>query len=208
MSEWIDLSVKIKKANLVYPGDEPLELKKVKSLSEDGFNLHQLNINMHLGTHIDFKNHVSTKENDIIFEDFLGKANVIRPEILNNVISTEDVEDKYLNLTYQERILILDLHHYYKFNTKSYYECPKFEPSIFRFLKDNNINVLGADIPDFSYFNDHELKMHKDLLKSDIYLIENLTNLSQLTSHIYLVALPLEIEGVEASLVRAIAKNI
>ncbi|MDD4069546.1 MAG: cyclase family protein, partial [Candidatus Izemoplasmatales bacterium] len=134
MSEWIDLSVKIKKANLVYPGDEPLELKKVKSLSEDGFNLHQLNINMHLGTHIDFKNHVSTKENDIIFEDFLGKANVIRPEILNNVISTEDVEDKYLNLTYQERILILDLHHYYKFNTKSYYECPKFEPSIFRFL--------------------------------------------------------------------------
>jgi len=208
MSDWIDLTVLIKKTNLIFPGDEQLEITKVKSLSEDGYNLNQLYLNMHLGTHVDFKNHVSVKEEEIDFNDFLGKANVIRPKIIDSVVSTEDLRTKYEALIYKERILLLDLHHASKFNTKAYYEPIYFEPSIYQFLREYNINLLGSDLPTFIYKNDPDLKMHRECLKNGIRLIENLTNLNQLTSHIYFLGLPLSIEGIEASLIRAVAKNI
>jgi kynurenine formamidase len=208
MNEWIDLTVQITKSNLVFPGDEPLEINKVKSITEDGYNLNQLYLNMHIGTHLDFKNHVYAKEEEISFENFMGKANVIRPNVVQGIISTSDLENKYLQLKYKEKILLLDLNHGHKFNTKAYYEHAIFETSIYNFLKDNNISLLGADIPDFSYRHELDLKMHKDLLKSGIHLLENLTNLDKLNNHVYILALPLNIETIEASLVRAIAKNI
>ncbi|MFA7076074.1 MAG: cyclase family protein [Candidatus Izemoplasmatales bacterium] len=208
MSEWIDLSVRIKKGNLVFPGDQPLEITKVKNTIDDGYNLNQLNLNMHIGTHIDFKNHLYSKEEDVDFENFMGKANVIKPMIIDGIVSTEDLEEKYQESKYQEKILLLDLSHAHKFNSKSYYEYVTFEPKIFKFLKENSIYLLGADLPTFAYFKETDLRMHKDLLKNGIYLLENLTNLDKLNNHVYLLSLPLKIEGVEASLVRAIAKNI
>jgi kynurenine formamidase len=208
MSDWIDLTVLIKKTNLTFPGDDKFEITKVKSLSEDGYNLNQLYLNMHLGTHIDFKNHVSVKEEEIDFNDFLGKANVIRPKIIDMMVSTDDLRNKYEELLYKESILLLDLRNAQKFNTKAYYEPIYFEPSIYAFLREYNIKLLGADIPTFMYKNENDLKMHRECLKNGIRLIENLTNLHQLTSHIYFLGLPLAIEGIEASLIRAVAKNI
>lgn len=208
MIEWIDLTVKITKSNLVFPGDEPLEITKVKNITEDGYNLNQLYLNMHIGTHLDFKNHVYAKEEEINFENFMGKANVIRPNLVQGIVKTADLEHEYQQLKYKEKILLLDFNHSQKFNTKAYYDHPIFEQSIYNFLKDYNITLLGADIPNFSYYHELDLKMHKDLLKSGIHLLENLTNLDKLNSHVYLLALPLNIETIEASLVRAIAKNI
>lgn len=208
MSEWIDLTVKITKSNLVFPGDEPLAITKVKNITEDGYNLNQLYLNMHIGTHLDFKNHVYAKEEEINFENFMGKANVIRPNLVQGIVKTADLEHEYQQLKYKERILLLDFNHGQKFNTKVYYDHPIFESSIYNFLKEYNITLLGADIPNFSYHHEFDLKMHKDLFKSGIHLLENLTNLDKLNNHVYLLALPLNIESIEASLVRAIAKNI
>ncbi|MDY0023961.1 MAG: cyclase family protein [Candidatus Izemoplasmatales bacterium] len=208
MNEWIDLTVNVKKSNLVFPGDDNLEIKKVKNLTDDGYNLNELTLNMHIGTHIDFKSHVYAKEEELIFQDFMGKANVIRPKVIDRIISTKDIVEKYDNLYYKEKILILDLKHHPLFNSSKYYDVPRFEMSILTFLKDNNITLLGADLPTFIYKDETDLKMHKDLLKNKIHLLENLTNLDELGGHIYLLALPLNIEGMEASLVRAIAKNI
>jgi arylformamidase len=208
MSEWIDLSIKIKLDNLVYPGDEKPKIQKLNSMEIDGFNLSSVTMNMHIGTHIDFKNHVTNKPDSPDFTYFMGKANLVRPKIIDNVISTLSIESQYFLQKYQEKILLLDLNHSRKFNTKDYYNQPKFEPSIFNFLRNNNIKLLGADLPSFAYQDEKNLKMHKDLLKSDVYLLENLTNMGKLTEHVYLIALPLDFENVEASLVRAVAKNM
>ena len=86
MNEWIDLTVNVKKSNLVFPGDDNLEIKKVKNLTDDGYNLNELTLNMHIGTHIDFKSHVYAKEEELIFQDFMGKANVIRPKVVDRII--------------------------------------------------------------------------------------------------------------------------
>ena len=121
---------------------------------------------------------------------FLGKANVIRPKIIDSIVSTDDLRSKYEELLYKEKILLLDLHNAQKFNTKAYFEPIYFEPSIYSFLREYNISLLGADIPTFMYKNENDLKMHRECLKNGIRLIENLTNLHQLTSHIYFLGLP------------------
>lgn len=208
MNEWIDLSVRIDQNTNVYPGDEKLEVRKTKNLTADGYNLNQLNLNMHIGTHIDFRSHVSAKDDEINFNDFMGKANVIKPRVIDNIVSTQDLAEKYLKQKYQEKIIILNLNHGYKFNSKSYFDQPLFEPNLFSFLKENNILILAADIPSFNYINESNLRMHCELLKAGMYLIENLTNLDELSNHVYFIALPLNINSIEASMVRAIAKNL
>lgn len=210
MNEWIDLSQTVSEDYLVFPGDEKLEIKQVKNIKDDGYNLSQLNMNMHIGTHIDFRSHVLELKNHekIDFENFLGKGNVIRPAIINHIVSTKDLETKYNKLRNREKILFLDLNHTSQINTAKYYEQVVFEPMIFDFLTKNNISILGADIPNFSYVNEKNLRMHKDLLGEKIHLIENLTNLHLLNQHFYFIGLPLKIKNVEASMIRAIAKNL
>ncbi len=210
MKEWIDLTIEISEDYLVYPGDENFEMKQTKTIGNDGFNLFQLHMNMHIGTHIDFKSHVlgfHTQE-EVKFENFMGKGNLIKPTIINNVVSTKDLENQYNNLKNQEKILFLDLNHAPKANTKEYYDYIVFEPTIYNFLHDHNISVLGADIPNFSYLDEKNLEMHKELLGGNIFLIENLTNLHLLNQHFYFIGLPLNIKNVEASIIRAIAKNL
>jgi len=210
MSDWIDLTVSITKNYLVYPGDKNLEIKQTRTIENDGYNLSQLNLNMHIGTHIDFRSHALKlkSQEEINFENFIGKGNVIRPAIIDNIVSTKDLEMQYNNLNYREKILFLDLKNAAKINTSEYYKPILFEPKIFKFLSENNIAILGADIPNFSYVNEEGLRMHKDLLGRNIYLIENLTNLDLLNHHFYFVGLPLKIFNVEASMIRAVAKNL
>ncbi len=208
MGEWKDISIQINENTLPFPGDEPLKIDWVKSLNRDGYNLSILSLNMHVGTHIDYKKHVLNEEDFISFDQFIGKANVIFIEAKDHVIRTKDIKLAYQYIENKENILIISTNHEKELNKKSYFKYPKFEKSIFQFLLDNNINLLGGDLPSFEYDEGQMLTMHKDLLSHNIYLIENLRGLNQLSSHIDFMAIPLPIDGLEASMIRALAKNL
>ena len=206
MSEWIDLSVRINDLTLAYPGDDPLKIEWVKSFKNDGFNLSKISTTMHEGTHIDFKKHLGF-EDRVTFDQFIGPANVIFLKAVHNIIKTSDILHAYQILEKKEDILIISTGHETKFNHKSYFDFPKFDNDILDFLSNNNIRLFGGDLPSFEYADEVNLQMHKDLLSRDIYIIENLKNLNKLTSHIDFIALPLSIDSLEASMVRAIGKN-
>ena len=210
MSEWVDLTVEVGKNYLVFPGDPKLQEELIKSNANDGFNLKQYSLNMHIGTHVDFKNHVlHLKSKEVVdFNDFFGKGNKICPKINDNVVSTSDIIAQYEALRYQEKILFLDLKHSKKFNSTEYFNYPVFEPDFFKFLVNYNIKILGADIPSFNYKDEKALRMHKDLLGRGLYPIENLTNLDKISEHFYFLGLPLKINDLDASMIRAIAKSI
>jgi arylformamidase len=208
MNEWIDLSLEIDKDTLPFPGDNPLKLDWEKSFDQDGYNLSILSLTMHLGTHIDYKKHVLNVEDKISHNQFMGKANVIFIEPSNHLIKTNDIIQAYQYIENKEDILIMSINHEKKLNEEAYFKYPKFEKSIFKFLMANHIRLLGADLPSFEYEEGNLLEMHKDLLNHDIYLIENLCHLDVLRSHIEFIALPLPIKTLEASMVRAIAKNL
>jgi len=208
MEEWMDISLIINEKTLPFPGDDSLKVDWVKSFNQDGYNLSVPSLNMHIGTHIDYKKHVLDVEDNISFNQFMGKANVIFVEPRNNIIRTNDIIHAFQYIENKENILIINLNHEEKLNQNDYFEYPKFEKSISKFLINNGIKLFGADLPSFEYSKGSMLDMHKDLLSNDIYLIENLCHLNRLRSHIDFLAIPLPIEGLEASMVRALAKNL
>jgi kynurenine formamidase len=206
--DWISLSLVLDENTLAFPGDEGLKLTWDKTLDRDDYNLSNVSLSMHLGTHIDYKKHVFKEENEEGFSSYIGLANVIFLHVKNGLIRTDDIRMAYQYLENKSPVLLIHTGHGSKINTEAYYDYPKFDKDIFGFLINNQIKILGADMPSYEYQDGHMLKMHKDLLGQDIYLIENLVNLDKLSSLVELIVLPLPIKGLEASLINVMAKKL
>ena len=206
--KWVSLSMMIDESTMPYPGDDSLSIKWDKQIRDVGYNLSNISLSMHLGTHVDYKKHVLDVEDDIKPDYFIGKANVINVLPVDNVLKTKDIEMAYLASNHLENMLMIDTRHQSKLNTKDYFKPPMFEESIFDFLKKYHINLLGSDLPSYEYHDTEFLKMHKDLLGHGIYLIENMINLKEMLNHVEMIALPLPIKNLEASILNIIAKNL
>ena len=206
--KWVSLSMMIDESTMPYPGDDSLTIKWDKQIKDVGYNLSNISLSMHLGTHVDYKKHVLDVEDDFKPDFFMGKANIIHVLPVNNIIRTKDIEKAYLESNHLENKLMIDTSHQSKLNTKDYFNPPLFEESIFNFLKKYQILLLGSDLPSYEYLDTDFLKMHKDLLGQGIYLIENMINLKKMSNHIEMIALPLPIKNLEASILNIIAKNL
>jgi len=208
MKKYIDLTVMLDENYLPYPGDESIKFRQVKSIISDGYNLTRIETGMHIGTHIDARKHI-IKDGEGIevvnLDELIGKARVIRPAIIDNLISTKDIAAK---ISGDEQILLLDLLHANKLNSDEYYNQPKFQRDIMQVLIRYNIKVIGFDIPSPEYLDGDFLDMHKDLMKSNILIIENLTNLNLLSDVVDFIGLPLKIKGMDGSLMRCVGRNI
>ncbi|HPJ24513.1 MAG TPA: cyclase family protein, partial [Bacillota bacterium] len=193
MNKWIDLSVTLDNSFLVYPGDDPIGFTAVKAIERDEYNLQKMTTSMHVGTHMDAMKHVLGDGQSIDSADvnqFIGKARVLRPRVVNGVISTEDIANGLMG---NQKILILDTRHSVYLNRKEYYNQPKFEKGVVDVLVEHEIQVIGFDLPSPEYVNGHFLNMHRDLMNHGIYIIENLTNLEQLDDVVDFIGLPLNV---------------
>lgn len=208
MGDWIDLSLKLDENTLAFPGDEPLRIKSLKTLENDNYRLSYLSSTMHLGTHLDFKSHVLDEEDVLNVNDFVGRANIIYINPKQGVIRTKDIEMAYQYICHKEKMLLISTNRAHLVNTPLYFQYPKFENTFIDFLIKNQIKLLGSDLPSFEYLKGDTLKMHQDCLHRGVYLLENVMALNKLSSHIELVVLPLPIKGIEASLVRPIARSL
>ncbi|XFA99677.1 cyclase family protein [Candidatus Izemoplasma sp. B36] len=207
MNKWIDLTLLVDDSLWTFPGDTPLVKVNEKTVRENGYNLKRIDTNMHIGTHLDMPKHVYDIDEGVETIDInklIDKAIVIRPKIVDNIIDTKDIIKHYVK---DYKIVILDLNWSQYINSEKYYKHPKFDREILQFLLDNKVEVLGMDLPSIAYNNETFLDMHKDVLKENIIIIENLTNLKKLNKFVDFIALPLKIKGLDGSLIRCVAKN-
>ncbi|WMT43013.1 cyclase family protein [Paenibacillus sp. D2_2] len=73
----IDLTHLIQDGMPVYPGDQETSLRQSKHIKQDYYNNHQLDINMHAGTHIDGPMHLLDIQHylsEFPLEQFIGQA--------------------------------------------------------------------------------------------------------------------------------------
>ncbi len=212
MKKWIDLSIGIDEDFLVYPGDPKIEIEDYKTIETDGFNIKTVKTAMHVGTHLDYKSHMlktEEKSEDFDINKLIGRANVVRPKVVDNIVSTNDIIKAYEDAEEKTSILLVDCSHADKVNTPKYYDQPKFESSLFAFLKEHHIKVFGVDLPTVVYHDSQLfLQMHYDLLDNGMTIIENLTNMQELGDVVDFIALPIKIKDIDGALVRAVAKNI
>ncbi len=209
--EWIDLSQPLDERTLAYPGDPQLTITAVGGYARDGYLLSQITSGMHLGTHIDFPSHFLPGGKtcmDYPPYRFIGMGAKVTVTPRLGVIATSDIADG-CRQTSGPSILVLETGHGRLWNDERYYsECPVFEDDLGAFLQQAGITLFFTDLPTVRYRDGERSAMHRELLGQDILIGENLRIPSDLGREFEFIALPLPLNDIEASIVRAVAKNI
>ena len=200
----IDLTHTLNQNIAVFPGDDPLLLDHVRTLGHNGFNDYRLTTGMHIGTHIDGPMHM-TLDNRMIgrlpIDRFAGKG------VLIDIRGERQIEfrEEFSRIIRKDDIVLFYSGLDKLFGTPQYFtDYPDLTEGLARFLAERQVKIVGLDWDS----PDHEpYPIHDILLKNNILILENLTNLDQLlhVPNFEVFAFPLKIEA-DSSIVRAVAR--
>ncbi len=198
-----DITPLINSKLAVYPGDTPFQEEFVMSF-ESGHNLTLSNIKttVHLGAHADAPSHYHSKGVPIDLRPlhyYLGKAQVIEVEIKKG----QRIRPIDIKVDIQAARILLKTNSFpdpYNWND-DFMSCSS---ELIDFLHSKNVILIGIDTPSVDPAQDKLLESHNAIFKYDMAILEGIV-LQHVKSGLYdLVALPLKIQGADATPVRAI----
>jgi arylformamidase len=174
-------------------------------------NVSQVSFSTHVGTHIDAPSHYiknAVTIDQLPLEVFIGSCMVI--EVEEHIhITKEYVEHKMkLNNKFKDKVFPTRIL-FKTASTNLYNNFPKKFPTLtpesIKYLSINHkVVLIGIDTPSIDPIDSKNLPAHHACYEYGINIIEGL-NLSEVDSGLYtLVALPLRLEGLDASPVRAV----
>jgi len=205
--KWIDLSHPIKHGMMVYPGDPQTD---IRFESHAGFILGEMKASFHTGTHMDAPRHALASGQSIDqmpLEWMISNAFVWHAVIQQGVIHTASFQTDYLRNGKEAKTILVHTGHDQSMNSGDYFtSLPKFDDLWVETMKYYGIRVVGIDTPSFSSIQESDLFFHQQLFEAGLFLVENLTHLESLPSHVEFLCFPLKIEQGDASWVRACAR--
>ncbi|WP_246070602.1 cyclase family protein [Paenibacillus kobensis] len=201
----IDLTHCIRDGLPVYPGDDQTVLTHSRTFSADGYNNHQLSINMHAGTHIDGPMHlldIQQRIHEVPIDQFIGDG------VLLDVrhASVVDYEPSYEQMIPERSIVIVCTGHGDKFGSPEYFSGhPELTPAFAELLIRKQVKLVGLDFPSPDRY---PFQVHKMLFTNNVLIAENLANTERLIGigPFEVIALPLRIEA-DSSIARIIART-
>ncbi len=207
----IDLSAPLNESIHCYPTDPPFNRTWHLSFSDCGANVSKLEMGAHTGTHVDAPLHFIDGGKPITalpLDLFLGEALVIGcHKESGELITPSDLDGKSIG---KDDIVLFRTGWEKRANTNSFFvgEWPAFHPESIKQLIELGVKAIGGDIP--SADNPSALQAgatsHRLALEANLPIFEGLINLEQLVGRrFFFIALPLRLDGAEASPVRAIA---
>ena len=217
---FVDLSHSLDEDVQVYPGDPTFSCCPSQTLPKDGFNVLQISMGSHTGTHVDAPYHFfdnGSTIDTIPLSAFVGNA-VIVPlthKLPKDVITWNDIA-KYEGVIQEKAalpdgvfVLILTGWSQY-WRSDKYLDHPFLDPDVAKKLLVLGVKLVGVDtlspdetrvdgtMPDFG--------VHAAVLGAGMIIAENLTNLKAIQDGDWLVTLvPLKLGGSDGSPVRAFA---
>lgn len=205
----IDLSWTLTSEMPLFPGDPAIEVKRLRTVKSDGYQITTWQSGMHVGTHLDAPCHFLDHGGDvagIALEKVVGQATVIHPEVVDSIITTASIAKAYQAAGVQTPILLVFTGWEKQRQNPRYFTAfHGFEPSLLAFLKDHHITTLGVDMPSVKFGSSDFYGIHQALLSQGIVIIENLVNLENVPSGSLFVGSPLKLKDFDGSMIRAIA---
>lgn len=186
----------------VFPGDE---VPVLTAHTEKEITHYKLLSGMHIGTHMDAPLHMivnGKKISDFETEKFIGPGVLIDARG-KNLAGEELLKNKKIN---PGDIVLVLFGQGEKFRESGYFaNYPELSLEFANYLCERGVKMVGTDTPS----PDREpYEVHKQLLKNDILILENLTNLERLIGREFKIfALPLCLDA-EASLARVVAEVV
>lgn len=206
---WLDVTEPISKSTVVWPGDPQAIITQVASYEiGDHYQLSEVFMNLHTGTHVDAPLHFIKDGKDITqipLEALIGEVKVFNATELK-VISVEWLMTK--NLQKGERVIFKTLNDDGSRQDKLLQkEFTALNVDAAYYLSELGIVLTGID--GLSIAKAEELnETHIVLLKNDVVIVEVL-NLSGISEGNYeMICLPIKIEGAEAAPARVLLRQV
>ncbi|HXH74540.1 MAG TPA: cyclase family protein [Bacteriovoracaceae bacterium] len=202
-SPYIDISPVLRSGIAVFPGDTPFKRKINMSFGEgQNLDLSAIETTLHVGAHTDAPSHYHSDGKTIEERDlklYMGPCQVI--EVMCEEGARIGVQDLKVGII-APRIL---------FKTNSFSDPDKWKdefntlsPELVKYLFDHGVVLIGIDTPSVDPVKDKTIVAHKAIYERDMAILEGII-LTHVKPGLYqLIALPLRIEGGDASPVRAI----
>lgn len=207
MRRVFDISPVVGPALAVFPGDTPPSREVLLDLGRgDPLTLSTLKTTVHVGAHLDAPSHYGADAETIEalpLTRALGVCEVVRVDAGERArLGPADLPGP----PRAERLLIA---------TGSYPDPSRFEegfaalsPGLIEWLAGFGVRLVGVDTPSVDLADSKQLPTHRACLAAGMTILEGLV-LDAVTPGIYeLIALPLRLEGFDASPVRAVLRDL
>jgi arylformamidase len=189
---------------VVWPGDTPLSRQVLCDIARgDNITLSTLHATVHLGAHADAPSHYGPGPaiHERSLDYYLGPCQVIHVSVPPSTRITPAMLPEPVRAP---RVLLA---------TGTFTDPEKFpidfaalSVELVEYLHAQGVRLVGIDTPSVDLFESKELEAHKTFLRHDMAILEGLV-LQNVPAGIYeLIALPLKLEGFDASPVRAILR--
>ena len=211
MKKIIDISVPLSPELPVWPNDQKVEIFQQSSIKiGEAFNLTNIKISSHTGTHIDAPLHFIENGNPIEkipLDKLIGKCQVIDCRGLKK-ITANDLEKSNIPVG-TEKLLI-------KTDNSILWENPKhtfkkdycaLTADAAQWVADNNIHLIGIDYASIQLYTDPP-DTHVILLSNEIVILENIDLRFVEPNEYRLICLPIKINGVEGTVARVVLEIV
>lgn len=199
---YIDISPVLRPGIAVFPGDTPFGRTTNMSFKKgQHLDLSEVRTTLHVGAHTDAPSHYhgegeSIEKRDLSF--YMGPCQVIEVSGNPGRIKPEHLKTEIC----ARRVL---------FKTNSFPDPDHWNddfsalsPELIRFLWSKNVLLVGIDTPSVDPATDKTLASHKAIYEADMAILEGIILTEVKPGNYQLIALPLRLEGADASPVRAI----
>lgn len=202
-----DLTPLISERLRVWPGDTPPTREVLLDMRRgDNITLSTLRATVHLGAHADAPSHYGADAPAIherSLDYYLGRCQVIRVAVPRHTRITPAMVTQPVRA---ERVL---------FATGTFPNAEVFNedfaalsPELIEMLHAQGVKTIGIDTPSVDLFESKDLPAHHEFLRLDMAILEGLVLEGILEGLYELIALPLRLEGFDASPVRAVLRTL
>ena len=202
--KFVDLSHPITADMPIFPGDPENKIENAGELEQDGFEQHVVSFCTHVGTHVDAPRHMlkgGKNLDEIPLDRLIGRGVVIKTKDFNFL----EIEEADIR---EGDIVLFNTGMHTLWGKQQYYDSyPVMDEEVATYLAAKRVKMVGLDNCSADR-DDKAFPIHKILLKKDILIIENLTNVEALEGKefkIYALPMKLQLDGAP---IRVIAEVI
>lgn len=203
----IDLSHPLEHGQQTFPMDPKLSIIPHATTKTLSYNISQISMSSHQGTHLDAMYHFLDDGKTIDqmpLDWFYGPARILRiPKKAGEEISIDDLKVHQDYLTAGAKVIIESGWHK-NFGAENFFtEFPSITQEAATYLAGRKLRLIGMDMPTPSrdYY-----EVHHTLLAADVemVIVESLTNLDKVPDEFVFIGFPLNFKGRDGSPIRAV----